>query len=168
MTWNELLRVELQRLHAMEGAVVPIFDRMRAKARHEEVRNLFYEMAEAGPSRLGRIETICAIGGWPWVGEYPEVIDGWRRDVNALALRETSDGVTDTMLLTLLLKAMRMRTSCYEVVFLLASQLGESQIANLVSALWADDRGADAETADMLASLVGIGDGDGSPGILSS
>ena len=152
--WNEMLRYELQCCQAQEREILPIFHRFAEVAQGEPARAILQELCDAGPARQGRLEIVFALADWPELGEPPAMLEGWRRDGDALVKRMECGDASDAALLAMIVKLARTRTACYEVAYLLAKETGMTDYANLIGPLWTEDRETDNRVSDALSSLI--------------
>lgn len=114
MQIDDVLKDEIRRLHALEGGLVSVFDRLDGRTLSRKIGVSVVMLIEAADRHLVELDRICNEQGWPTdICELP-VVEAWRREVEDRVLSVSPSAKTDTLCLALLSRAVHLRIPCYE------------------------------------------------------
>lgn len=139
MHTDDMLRGEVQRLYALEGGLVSVFDQLDGRVRSRKAAVSITMLIDAADRHLMDLERVCAKEGWVTSDCEPPLVQAWRMEVEKRVLDVPSGAATDAVCLSLLRRAVHFRIPCYETARLFALYAERPLIARTLSLALEDE-----------------------------
>jgi len=152
-TGGDMLELKLRELYDLESQVVKALGKLAKKANDEELRAGFEQHQQETQEQIIRLEQVFKILDTKPRKVKLEGIRGILNDGESMLSRDTSEEVHDVLMATAARKVEHYEMACYLAAGELASQLGHTEIEELLQESLAEEAAADKQLSHVAERL---------------